>query len=178
MAGQTVDCKRKPMIPAIKVGQKMAMFTLSGGQMLLGTLPASSVSQTISGLPNGMYKLLAAGHAVMQGSADPTAGAFLFAGSGKTPLNVGGGYAVADVLVVGGSLTIGFKLEGTITANWAGIDNFRLQYFGVDLSSLNDLLTEKVDEAQVILDATGNSAGYNNAELETAIANVKGTKIV
>ncbi|MCA1745552.1 MAG: FIVAR domain-containing protein, partial [Bacteroidales bacterium] len=136
-----------------------------------GTLAASSVTQTITGLPNGMYKLLAAGHAVMQGSADPTEGAFLFAGSGQTPLNVGGEYAVADVLVVGGSLTIGFKLEGTITANWAGVDNFRLQYFGVDLSSLNDLLTEKVDEAQAILDATGNPSGFNKAEVETAIAN-------
>ncbi|GAO28924.1 hypothetical protein [Geofilum rubicundum] len=135
------------------------------------TLPASSVSQTVSGLPNGVYKLLAAGHAVMQGSADPTEGAFLFAGTDQTPLNVGGEYEVADVLVVDGSLSVGFKLEGTITANWAGVDNFRLQYFGVDLTALNDLLTEKVTEAQAILDATGNPAGYNKVELETAIAN-------
>lgn len=136
-------------------------------------LPASSVTQTVTGLPNGVYKLLAAGHAVMQNAAEPTdtEGAFLFAGTDQMPLNVGGEYVVADVLVVGGSLSIGFKLEGAITANWAAVDNFRLQYFGVDLSSLNDLLTEKVAEAQAILDATGNPAGYNKVELETAIAN-------
>src|SRR5690554_613705 len=134
-------------------------------------LPASNITQTITGLDNGVYSVVASGHAVLQGDENPATGAFLYAGSKQTAVNVGGDYEVAEVLVVDNSLTIGFKLEGTITANWVGIDNFRLHYYGVDLTAINDLLTEKVTEAQAILDNSNGPAGYNRTEIQTAIGN-------
>ncbi len=134
------------------------------------TLPASGISQTIEGLPNGIYKLLANGHSVMQGSDEGTTGTFLYAGSEQTAVNIGkDNYEVENILVVDNSLTIGFKLEGEITSNWAGVDNFRLYYYDIDLEAINDLLLEIIDEAQAILDDENNPSGYNKTELETAI---------
>ncbi|MFT3740730.1 MAG: InlB B-repeat-containing protein [Breznakibacter sp.] len=137
-----------------------------------GNLPAAGISQTIAGLPNGVYKLKAAGHAIKQGATDPTAttGAYLYAASVQTLVNAGAEYEAANALVTNNSLTIGFKTEGEITSNWAAVDNFRLSYHGVDLTALNNLLAERVVAAQAILDATDTPKGYNKTELQTAIA--------
>jgi hypothetical protein len=97
-----------------------------------GNLPVASINQTVNGLPNGVYKLKAAGHAIKQGATDPTAttGAYLFAGTVQQLVNAGAEYEVSNAIVADGSLAIGFKTEGTITCNWAAIDNFRLYYYG------------------------------------------------
>lgn len=137
-----------------------------------GNLPAASITQTLTGLPNGVYKLKAAGHAIKQGATDPnaTTGAYLFASSAQTLVNAGQEYEVDNIVVTNNSLAIGFKIEGAITCNWAAIDNFRLSYHGVDLTALNNVLAEKVTAAQAILDATNTPKGYNKTELLTAIS--------
>lgn len=92
-------------------------------------LGAASIVQTVSNLPNGKYKLTLSGHA-LQGASSSTTGASAFAGSASTAINAAGNYLVDNATVAAGTLQIGFKLEGTITSNWAALDNFRLYYYG------------------------------------------------
>ena len=132
------------------------------------SLPVASVEQTIEGLANGPYKLIISGHAVLQGNPEPATGAFLYAGSQQVPVNVGGTYEIADIIIEDGSLTIGYKLEEPITANWTGIDNFRLYFYG-DLSALNNTLTNKIAGVQAVLDDENNPAGYYRTEMQAAI---------
>lgn len=98
------------------------------------TLPATSISQSLSNLPNGYYQLTLSGHAIQQSNSTlVTTGAFAFAGTTSTAVNIGGNYAVNNVQVTDGTLNIGYKLEGTITSNWTGFDNFKLYYIGPEL---------------------------------------------
>jgi len=107
-------------------------------------LTAASLTQTISSLPNGKYKLTMSGHAT-QGASTSTTGAYAFAGLASTAVNASGNYVVDIASVAAGSLQIGFKLEGTITSNWAAFDNFKLYYYGeysekcVSLNSLRQI---------------------------------------
>lgn len=107
-----------------------------------GNLPVAGISQALTGLPNGSYKLKAVAHAIKQG-ADPAVtatGAFLYAGTYQTQVSASGEYEVANIVVADGTLTIGFKTEGTIAVNWVAVDNFRLSYYG-------PVLPTKVDDA-------------------------------
>ncbi|MDO9154924.1 MAG: hypothetical protein Q7U47_14655 [Paludibacter sp.] len=62
-------------------------------------LTASSLTQTISNIPNGIYQLTMSGHAIQQSNAAlVTTGASVFAGSKSTPINVGGNYAVSSCI--------------------------------------------------------------------------------
>ena len=94
-------------------------------------LAAASLSQTVSGIPNGRYRLTVTAHAIQQSNATlVTTGASVFAGSSSTPVNVGGTYTVDNLAVLAGSLNLGYQLIAPITCNWTGFDNFKLYYFG------------------------------------------------
>lgn len=88
--------------------------------------PDFSISQTISGLPNGKYRLTAAA-----GGDEGTTGTYVYAGDNQTHVTSTGDHSV-DAVVVNGTLTIGFKSVSR-TVNWAFADNFRLYYLGVVL---------------------------------------------
>ena len=85
--------------------------------------PDFSISQTISGLPNGKYRLTAAA-----GGDAGTTGTYVYAGDNQTHVTSTGDHSV-DAVVVNGTLTIGFKSVSR-TVNWAFADNFRLYYLG------------------------------------------------
>ncbi|WP_167612183.1 cadherin-like beta sandwich domain-containing protein [Maribellus sediminis] len=101
-------------------------------------LPASSITQTLNGLDNGIYELVFSAHAVKQkvdswniGSTNPLhSGAFLKAGVSSTEVSAGGEYSVDYISVTNGSLTIGYELKAPIAVNWTAFDNFRLYYYG------------------------------------------------
>lgn len=96
-------------------------YTGSGGY--LGT---GSLTQTVS-VPNGLYGLVASGHAVQQAGANPlNSGAFIFAGSKTAEVTAGQDYFVDSVSVTNGSIAIGYSLTGTVQVNWTGFDNFKL----------------------------------------------------
>ena len=84
-------------------------------------LPNSSLLQTITNLPNGLYKLTVA--AGFDGN-----GAYIAANDNKTEIHANGDYSVMTN-VVNGNLTIGVKLENS-TSNYIRFDNFRLEYCG------------------------------------------------
>lgn len=86
--------------------------------------PDYSISQTVTGLPNGKYRLTAAA-----GGGDGATGTFVYAADKQTEVtNAGADYSV-DAIVVDGTLTIGFKSVSR-NLSWSYADNFRLYYMG------------------------------------------------
>ena len=63
-----------------------------------------------------------------------------------------GGYDANTVRVnvTDGKLRVGVKKETSKKNDWTGFDNFRLVYYGVDLSELQTNLSNKISEAQAI----------------------------
>ena len=99
--------------------------------------PDYSISQTVTGLPNGKYRLTAAA-----GGGDGATGTFVYAADKQTQVtNAGADYSV-DAIVIDGNLTIGFKSVSR-NLSWSYADNFRLYYMGeVQDPVLNLSLTE------------------------------------
>lgn len=94
-----------------------------GGPSNLGT---STLTQSVS-LPNGVYQLVISGHAFQQSGSNPLhTNAYVTAGSKTTEISAAGDYVIDNIEVTGGSLIIGYKLEGAIACNWTGFDNFKL----------------------------------------------------
>ena len=81
--------------------------------------PDFSISQVITGLPNGKYRLTAAA-----GGDAGTTGTYVYAQDVQTQVTSTGDFS-AEAVVLDGSLTIGFKSVGR-SVNWAFADNFRL----------------------------------------------------
>lgn len=110
-----------------KAGTYYAEKWTSGG----GNLAAMTLTQTVTGLSNGLYGLTVSGHAVQQGGSNPLhSGAYITAGSASTEVVAGQDYSIDNITVANGSLTIGYKLQAPIACNWIGFDNFQLYYYG------------------------------------------------
>lgn len=84
--------------------------------------------QTINNIPNGTYKLKIA--AFVNTLADPNESQFVFANNDKTYLTTGAPtfYEVWTV-VTNNTVDVGLE-QTTATANWMGIDNVSLTYYG------------------------------------------------
>ena len=93
-----------------------------------GTAKVNKMYQTINNIPNGTYKLKIA--AFVNTLADPNESQYVFANSDKTYLTTGDPtfYEVWTV-VTGNTVEIGLE-QTTATANWMGIDNVSLTYYG------------------------------------------------
>ncbi len=109
-----------------------------------GHLSDGSVSQTLTNLPAGGYKLTCYANANQQGMQenDPTyrpEGAYFFATTNGVEKKVKVATAVQSpekyelyvTVEEGADLTFGMKLENT-TANWVFIDDVTLSYYGTD----------------------------------------------
>lgn len=100
-----------------------------------GTLGDLGVTQTITELPNGRYRIRASVIAVNQSapSADVT-GVTFWAADQEVPVATGDGVPeryTLEVEVKDGTLTYGLKAVGT-NANWIAIDNISLIYCGTE----------------------------------------------
>jgi len=128
-----------------------------------------NLSQVIKNIPNGKYELTA--QAAMSGSE-----AYVYANEKKSlfktmdngvdnmdkmsTLFSQGFYPVSvTVIVTDGKLTIGAKCDRS--DNWCVWTEFRLKYYGIDLSALQGLLADKVAAAQAIAAGTIPTAAYN-----------------
>ncbi|WP_114778444.1 LamG-like jellyroll fold domain-containing protein [Botryobacter ruber] len=112
-------------------------------------LPNVSITQTVTGLPNGNYTLRVAAHNILQNPFSGKTGAFVFANNAQTEVGERNEYAV-DFLVVDGTAVIGFKTEGS-QGNWVAVDNFRLQYKGFDAEVFKATLQALTDAANALL---------------------------
>ena len=93
-----------------------------------GSAQVNKMYQIINNIPNGTYKLKIA--AFVNNLADPNESQFVFANNDKTYLTTGSPtfYEVWTV-VENNTVEIGLE-QTTATANWMGIDNVSLTYYG------------------------------------------------
>lgn len=103
-----------------------------------------SATQSLTGLPNGIYSLQAAAWAVDQrtGTYAQTGTVQLFAGSATANVSVSSPnpgdanvmtnaalYTIQNIVVSDGTLSIGFR-DNQSNGNWIGFDNVKLYYYG------------------------------------------------
>lgn len=128
-------------------------------------LPNRSISQTITNLPDGLYRLSVNAHNINQNASGAAGnGMFVYADDKATEIGAYDNYVV-NTVVDDGTLEIGIKLDGC-TGNWIAFDNFKLQFCGDVVASLATL----VDQATTLL----NDERYENgkADLQAAITSV------
>ena len=107
---------------------KQGAFTGNFYENWHGSAQANKMYQTINNIPNGTYRLDIA--AFVNTLADPNESQYVFANSDKTYLTTGDptAYEVYTV-VTNNQIEIGLE-QTTATANWMGIDNVSLRYYG------------------------------------------------
>ena len=136
------------------------------------SLGDASITQSVSGLPDGDYILKVSGHAVNQsGTPAVASGVVFFAGDFETPVSAGGMYEV-NAVTVNGTLDVGMRAVNT-DANWIACDNFRLYYVGHSLEGYNKLLSMRLAEAVSDTVAAGKPGYFNLEGLTAAIDNAK-----
>ena len=103
-------------------------------------------SQTITGLPNGVYEVTIAAFADAEGG-------YVFAGDVKTAVNSGkigdtqyGQDYTMTTLVTDGTLQLGYYGE-TTGAFWAAMDNVRLLYFGAGEDAYAAWVQKSIEQA-------------------------------
>ena len=100
-----------------------------------GTLPNSSLSQTITELPNGKYFIRASLIAVNQSSpSTDVSGVSFWAGDNEVAISTGDGTPERYSLMVDvtdGTLEYGLRAVGT-NANWIALDNISLIFCGTE----------------------------------------------
>lgn len=99
-------------------------------------VPDVSISQSLTGLQNGKYRLRAAVGNIQQkaknsaiNAGDKQTGATLFAGYYEEPVDTIKSRKSLYFTVVDGKASIGFKTHNA-TGNWVCVDNFVLHYIG------------------------------------------------
>ena len=128
-----------------------------------GSAQVNKMYQTISNIPNGTYRLDIA--AFVNTLANPNESQFVFANSDKTYLTTGEptAYEVYTV-VTNNQIEIGLE-QTTATANWMGIDNVSLRYYGAG-DVINDAqnASHKLawEEAKAAAEAAIANADYAN----------------
>ncbi|MDO4994052.1 MAG: hypothetical protein Q4E32_03500 [Bacteroidales bacterium] len=124
------------------------------------------ISQTLTGLENGLYEVTVYGH---QQQGTPNDGVKLYANNDYTFIgSTTQDYSVRTTVTTN-ELTIKIQTEGS-TANWTAFDKFRLKFFGDPLQAYKDLLAEKVAEAQALVNGGTLRTGAAN-QLQTIINN-------
>lgn len=108
-----------------------------------GSAFTGEIYQTVSNLPNGIYKLKIAAFG---------AGANVYANDLQTAVTTGEGawYEVDQVIVGNGTLKFGIKNENSAT--WMGIDNASLYYYGFDVETAQNSVTTLKAEAEALVD--------------------------
>ncbi len=104
------------------------------------TVPDFSVTQELTGLPQGIYELTAAGRYGGDGF-------YLVANEERTAIGELGDYTVRALVTEEGTLTIGVVAENG-TSNFPRADYFRLAYLGNNAEDLKPYYQELMDEAQ------------------------------
>ena len=142
-----------------------------------GKLSDGTFLQTLSGMPNGKYKLTAELQNREQGNSDAAGhGFFLVANEGQTEGVTNNGETITTYgVVTDGSLTIGVKLEGC-TGNWICFDNFQLTYLGTIATDeeLADLKAEIEIAKTLGVDVAAYEAGvFTASEVPAAVEALK-----
>ena len=111
-----------------RASNKQGAFTVPFFENWNGSAQVNKMYQTIENIPNGTYRLDIA--AFVNNLANPNESQYVFANNDKVYLTTGEptAYQVWTVVTTN-SVEIGLE-QTTATANWMGIDNVSLSYFG------------------------------------------------
>lgn len=136
-----------------------------------GHVADASLSQTVTSLANGVYKLTVAAQNIQQGSSSSAVqtGVYVFANDQEVEVNAAADYSVTFT-VIDGEATVGFKAVNA-TGNWISCDNFRLYSINNDLSSIFSELQRRIDEAKGLVEQKMQASLLS--DLNTAIKNAE-----
>lgn len=142
-------------------------FTVPFFENWNGSAKANKMYQTIENVPNGTYKLNIA--AFVNTLADPNESQYVFANNDKKYLTAGEptAYEVWTV-VTDNTIEVGLE-QTTATANWMGIDNVVLTYYGE-----GDVI-EAAKAGSVLADYEAANGKPMEATLAEALTNAKNT---
>lgn len=129
----------------------------------------ASVSQTVTTLDNGVYKLTVAAQNIQQNSVSVQTGAYIFADDNEVSVGAANDYSVTFT-VIDGEVTIGFKSVGA-TGNWISCDNFRLYLVNQDVSAILSELQNRIDIAKGLVGQKMQTSLLN--QLNVAIADAE-----
>lgn len=157
-------------------------FTVPFWENWNGSALVNKMYQTVTNIPNGTYKLKIA--AFVNTLADPNESQFVFAGTDKVYLTTGSPtfYEVWTVVTTN-AVEIGLE-QTTATANWMGIDNVSLTYYGAgDVREAAQAAGHKIDwdealaaaKAALANDDYKNVVGEEKTALEAEIAKAEPT---
>lgn len=127
------------------------------------TVPDISVTQTLTDLPNGTYRITAAG--TFGGN-----GFYLVANEKQQEITTAQIYTV-ETIVTNGTLTLGVKTENT-NSNFILADNFHLYYLGYDASAAIEALSPQIETAQSLLESSMSASA--KTALNDAITTAQG----
>ena len=132
-----------------------------------GNVGNALVKQTLTNLPNGIYKLtVAAMNYSQSNTTKKNTGAYIFAGEEKETVYTPDDYSV-KFTSISGDVEIGFVAENA-TGNWIAVDNFRLYFIGyVDAETVIAELNRIISEAEAL--QTSTMSRNASEELKTAI---------
>ena len=147
---------------------KQGAFTGNFYENWNGSAQPNKMYQTINNIPNGTYRLDIA--AFVNRLADPNESQYVFANSDKVYLTTGEptAYEVYTV-VTDNQIEVGLE-QTTATANWMGIDNVSLRYYGAG-NVIND--AKNASHKQAWLEA---KAAAEAAIADAAYTNVTGSE--
>lgn len=118
----------------------------------------AGIYQTLRGLQDGTYTLTVAAKNVQQANASQVCtGAFLYAGNNQVEIGAEDDYSV-EFTVANGKIDIGVK-TASCTGNWFCVDNFRLEYNGVDEAKLAAEKTRVAEELATLQTNLENATG-------------------
>ena len=123
------------------------------------------VSQTLTSLKNGVYKLTVAAQNIQQNSSATQSGAYVFADNEQVSVGAINDYSV-EFTVIEGQATVGFKAENA-TGNWIACDNFRLYEVNNDLTEITKELQSRIEQAREL--ASEKMQKDASSELQAAI---------
>lgn len=132
-----------------------------------GSVGSASVSQTITNLPNGLYKLtVGAMNFSQSNTTKKNTGAYIYAGDAQETVYTPDDYSVKFTSIAG-EVEIGF-VASSASGNWIAVDNFRLYRIGdVDPEIVVTELSRKITEAETLKANTMSSTA--STKLQSAI---------
>jgi hypothetical protein len=138
-----------------------------------GNLSNRTISQKVTGLPNGTYRL-----SVRTASSVIHAGAWLFANSDKTDMTTVGSDGIVSVTttIADGTLNLGVELKN-YTSNDCKFDHFTLQLLSSDELPTGIAVNETVN-ANSRTSSVYDLLGRRLARLQKGINIVNGRKVI
>ncbi len=160
-----------------RASNQSGAFTVPFWENWNGSAKVNKMYQAISNIPNGTYRLDIA--AFVNTLASPNESQYVFANNDKTYLTTGEptAYEVYTVVTTN-QIEIGLE-QTTATANWMGIDNVSLRYYGAgdvinDAKNASHKLAweeaKAAAEAALADDTYANVTGSEKDDLENEIA--------